>query len=215
MILPVWSVGCRPLENVPCSLAFRTTSPLLANRPQCFGMIMWVPVCLARHDFVFGSPQSSTAGALALADIDGDGDLDLFVGGRVIPGRFPEPASSRIFRNVGGRLETDADNSHRLAKIGLVSGAVFSDLDGDGHADLALACEWGSIRVFRNDAGQFNEVTAELGLDQYRGWWNGITTGDFDGDGRLDLVASNWGRNTKYQRYRAPLRIYYGDFRDD
>src|SRR5439155_15703793 len=87
------------------------------------------------------------------------------------------------------------------------------DLDGDGLPELILACEWGPVRVFHNERGQLQEVTGQLGLDKYAGWWNGVTTGDFDGDGKMDIVASNWGRNTKYQRYLdQPLRIFSGDF---
>jgi hypothetical protein len=96
----------------------------------------------------------------------------------------------------------------------LVSAAIWSDLNGDGFPELVLACEWGTIRVFRwQDKHEWSEITSELALQSCRGWWNGIAAGDFDGDGRMDLVASNWGRNNKYQSYRQqPLRIYYGDF---
>jgi hypothetical protein len=151
---------------------------------------------------------------MALGDWDGDGDLDLFVGGRVMPGRFPEPASSILLVNEGG--DFPVASSQVLERCGMVSGAIWSDLDGDGYAELVLACEWGPIRVYRREEGRLREITERLGVSQYLGWWNSVHAGDFDGDGRLDLVAGNWGRNTRYQNYLAhPARLYYGDLDGD
>lgn len=155
---------------------------------------------------------ASSTGPLALADLDGDGDLDLFVGGRVIAGRYPEAPSSRLMRAEGDRFVSDPINDAALAKAGLISDALFTDVDGDGDPDLVLACEWGSLKLFRNDAGRLVEVTEAYGLSNYRGWWNGITAADLDEDGRMDLIASNWGRNTAYESYRAkPIQLFFGD----
>jgi len=154
---------------------------------------------------------SSSIGPLAAADIDGDGTLELFVGGRANPARYPEPCSSFILRERNGTWTLDPKASEPLEKIGMVSGAIFSDLNGDGWLDLALACDWGPVRVLLNQKGAFIDRTKELGLAEFRGWWNGITAGDFDGDGQMDLVASNWGRNNKYHQYLShELRIYFG-----
>lgn len=153
-------------------------------------------------------PEAST-GPMAMADVDGDARLDLFVGGRAIAGRYPEPARSLLLHNEGGRFLL----KQRFDKLGLVSGAVFSDIDNDGDPDLILACHWGPLRVFQNDHGTFTEVTKQLGLEDYKGLWNGVATGDFDGDGRLDIVASNWGLNTRFAASKDyPLKIYYGNF---
>jgi hypothetical protein len=154
----------------------------------------------------------SSTGPLALADFDGDGQLDLFVGGRALAGRWPQAADSRVYRFQSGAFQLDATNSAKLQNIGVVSSASCADLDGDGWPDLILACEWGPIRIFKNNRGALTEMTAQLGLDRYTGWWNGVAVGDLDADGKLDIIASNWGLNTPYRTEPArPLLLYYGD----
>jgi hypothetical protein len=157
--------------------------------------------------------SESATGPLALADYDGDGDLDLFVGGRALPGRYPEAASSRLFRNNGAGFQVDEENSARLVQVGLVSAALFADLDGDGFPELVLARDWGSLLVLRNERGRLVPVSGSLGLERWTGRWNGLAAGDVDGDGRLDLVATNWGRNTGVRADSArPLYLVHGRF---
>ncbi len=159
------------------------------------------------------STNLSSVGALCMADVDGDEDLDLFAGGRTVPGRYPEPASSMLFINNNGTFVPDSKNSAHLEEIGLITGALFSDIDSDNDPDLILAMEWGPVTILENEGGTFNDATASYGLSDYVGWWNGVATGDFNEDGRLDIVATNWGLNTKYHISEDhPLELYYDDF---
>lgn len=154
----------------------------------------------------------SSTGPLALADLDGRGNFILFVGGRVVPGRYPEAASSRVFRKQAKDWALDAGLTKAFENVGLVNAATFSDLTGDGRPELILACEWGPIRVFSLPGG-VRELTRELGLASQVGWWHSVATGDFDGDGRLDLVAGNFGLNGPYRASEtSPVRLFHADF---
>lgn len=162
------------------------------------------------------STGSGAVGPMVLLDVGGDPGLSLFVGERFIPGQFPKPASGHILRRSGaddGNWKRDAAWSEPFQGIGLVRGAVSSDLNGDARPDLILALEWGAIHVFLNLPGGFVDRTRALGFGAFTGVWNGVATGDFDADGRPDIVASNWGTNTAYQRVDpSPIRVFYGDF---
>ncbi len=156
---------------------------------------------------------ASATGPIAAADYNGNGYIDLFIGGRFIKGSYPMDADSRLFMNDHGTFRLDEANSKQLSEIGLVTSAVFSDINNNGSQDLLISTEWGSLRLFKNNGGTFKEITTEVGLDQYKGWWNGIATGDFTNNGLTDIVATNKGLNSSYQiRSNYPLRMFYGDF---
>lgn len=157
--------------------------------------------------------DTASIGAIAVADYSGDGRLDMFVGGRIRPGGYPLSPSSRLFRNAGDSLVRDTANDQLFAGIGMVSSAVFSDINSDGWPDLIVAIEWGTIRVFLNERGRFRAAPDLPGLAGLYSRWNGIATGDLDGDGRLDIVATSWGRNSDYRATEArPLLLYAGFF---
>lgn len=151
-------------------------------------------------------------------DIDNDGDLDLFVGGRVLPGRYPQAVSSIIYRNdsKGGKLlftDVTGDVAPALKNIGLTCDAVFTDFDNDGWTDLVLTGEWMPITFLKNNKGHFANITAASGIDDKKGWWNSIAAGDFDNDGDIDYIAGNLGTNSYYRASpEYPVRSYSGDF---
>ncbi|YCM44529.1 FG-GAP-like repeat-containing protein [Verrucomicrobiaceae bacterium 227] len=165
----------------------------------------------AADEFLPDNLESGSA--VVAADYDRDGDLDLFVGGRIIPGKYPLTPKSRLLQNDGGRLVNAPQATSALEEIGLVTAAVWSDVDNDGWIDLLVAQEWGPIKYFRNNEGTLSDQTAGAGLAEVLGWWNGITAIDVDNDGDMDYAVTNFGLNTKYHAsVKKPTLLYYGDF---
>ena len=152
------------------------------------------------------------------ADYDKDGDLDLFIGGRVDPMAYPKPVSSFIYRNdtKNGIVKyTDVSSSiaPSLHNIGLVCDALFTDFDNDGWVDLILTGEWMPITFLKNEKGNFKNVTTNSGVGEKVGWWNSITSGDFDNDGDMDYVVGNVGDNSYYKASdKYPVVMYAKDF---
>ncbi|MBN4072271.1 VCBS repeat-containing protein, partial [Flavobacteriales bacterium AH-315-E23] len=147
-------------------------------------------------------------------DFDNDGDLDLFIGGRVVPGAYPGSPGSTLLENNGGKFsDITMGNAPDFAKLGMVTDALWEDIDGDQDMDLIVVGEFMPITVFINDDGIFTDRTSDFGLSNTRGWWNSINSGDFDDDGDMDFVVGNLGLNSKYKvSRRHPLHLYANDF---
>jgi hypothetical protein len=154
----------------------------------------------------------STAVAAA-ADFEGTGRVGLFVGGRVVPGHWPASPRSFLYRNVGGKFVDVTDElAPGLRNIGMVTAAVWADIDGDGKPDLVLATEWGPIVYFHNTGHGFENWTEKAGLAGRTGWWSALAVADLDGTGRPDLIVGNVGLNTKYHASATePTVLYAGD----
>lgn len=145
-------------------------------------------------------------------DIDGDGDMDLFVGGKVVPGKWPASCASSIYINDGKGHFTDQTDKccAALKTIGIVTDAVWADVNNDHKKDLIVVGEWMAPMVFLNNEGKLEPSHAELsGLS---GWWNTILAGDFDHDGDTDLVMGNFGLNSALQSAaNEPVELYATD----
>jgi hypothetical protein len=156
------------------------------------------------------------AGALAAADFDHSGRLGVFVGARLQPGEYPLAPRSALLANRGGHFEDVTDSfAPGLRSVGMVTSALWCDVDGDGWPDLLLTIDWGSVRYFHNNAGHgLEDWTGRSGFASAgTGWWTSIAEADFNGDGRPDFVVGNVGLNTQYRASPdRPALIYYGDF---
>ncbi|MFM1879290.1 MAG: hypothetical protein RLZZ241_2156 [Bacteroidota bacterium] len=149
------------------------------------------------------------------ADIDADGDLDLFVAGRLVPGRYPESPGSYILENKGDGTFTDVTNqwAPELNQLGMVTDAEFSDLNADGTPDLILVGEWLPVTVFQNKDWKFLSRSNIPGIEGTTGWWNTIEPMDYDGDGDLDFALGNYGLNSQLKASPSePVHLYYQDF---
>lgn len=157
---------------------------------------------------------TSTA-AVRAGDFNGDGRLDLFVGGRLTPGKYPYPARSYLLRNDGGRFtDVTEDVAPQLGfPGGMITDAAWIDFDGDKRLDLVTVGEWMPIEFHRNDGRRLRDVTKSARLPPMRGWWFSLVAGDFDKDGRPDLVAGNLGLNYSYTTSKSsPFGVYAADF---
>ncbi len=160
-------------------------------------------------------PATLISGSVVTAgDIDGDGDLDLFVGARSIPWRYGIDPSSQLLLNDGRGHFTDiVANAPGLKAIGMVTDALWHDIDGDRKLDLIVVGEWMPVVVYRNrGAGKFERLMAK-GLEKSDGWWTRIIAADLDGDGRSEFVLGNFGRNIRlHASANEPLTMIVKDF---
>lgn len=146
------------------------------------------------------------------ADFDQDGDVDLFVGGRLVPGQYPKTPRSYLLENdgTGHFKDVTAQYSADLMHPGMVTGASFGDVNGDGLLDLTLIGEWMPLQIFINKGKSFEKQATDPASE---GLWFSLEQADIDGDGDLDFVAGNLGKNSKFKgSLKKPFNIYADDF---
>lgn len=152
------------------------------------------------------------------ADFDLDGDLDLFIGGRLLPGNYPQKVNSFILRNDSEESKPKFTNVSDevcpdLNELGLVADALWTDFNNDQMIDLVIVGEWMPVTFFQNEGGKFKNVTGATGIDSKLGWWNSLTGGDFDNDGDIDYIAGNEGLNSFFKASKdEPITAYSSDF---
>jgi enediyne biosynthesis protein E4 len=148
------------------------------------------------------------------ADVDADGDQDLFVGARVIHGKYPlSPESTLLINNGNGQFLRDEKFASSFGKSGMVAGAAWTDLNNDQFPDLILVGEWMPVTVLMNQKGTFTESTSAIEGGKTEGFWNCIVAHDFDKDGDEDFILGNQGMNSQISpSLTEPVSVFFADY---
>jgi hypothetical protein len=159
-------------------------------------------------------PTKSSGSCVTAFDADGDGDTDIFRGGQVVFGRYPDVPRSYLMINDNGTLtDKTKDVAPLLSEAGLVRSAVSTDLDNDKKPELIVTGEWMPIRIFSQQNGRLEEVTTNFIDSPTNGWWNKVVADDIDQDGDIDLIGGNLGENYKFKAsVEKPFMVYAKDF---
>ena len=160
-------------------------------------------------------PMNTSTSCVRASDINNDGFMDLFVGGRVIPGRYPEAPASYILINDGKGhfIEMTSSIAPSLQRAGMVTDAIWIDLNGDNREDIIVTGEWMPITVLINTNGQLVDRSSDYFDRPYNGWWNKIIAADFNHDGKQDLIIGNLGLNSQCKAsVNEPAELYHADF---
>lgn len=165
-------------------------------------------------------PSINSSGSTVIAaDFDQDGDLDLFVGGRITPGRYPETPRSYLLENQGGNFVDATDKfAAELAEVGMVSSAIWTDYNQDGNVDLLIAGDWMPLTVFLAKKEGADTISLErkiIGSEDWdsRGWWNSITPLSFNAGQKPRFAVGNVGLNTRWKSDQTkPIALVFGDF---
>lgn len=159
-------------------------------------------------------PTLTASGSCVVSlDADQDGDQDLFVGGRVVPGRYPENPNSYWLRNDKGQFsDVTAEWAPDMQQLGMITDAVVYDANGDGRDDLALVGEWMAFQIWQLTDDGFTKMPLQVNGPS-QGWWFSLQQADVDGDGDMDFLLGNMGLNTQFKANPAqPSEVYYADF---
>ncbi len=156
------------------------------------------------------SQQYENKSCIAHADVDKDGDQDVFIGNLASPTAYGLPQTSYLMINDGkGQFSFGGVNMIPLKAVGMVTSAVFADLNKDGWEDLVVTGEFMAVKIFMNNKGKF----AATDIPQSTGIWQTLMATDINGDGHVDLLAGNWGHNTKlWAGKNGPVKLYVKDF---
>ena len=156
----------------------------------------------------------SSKSTVNAADIDSDGDLDLFVGGRLVPGKYPNTPQSYILINDGKGIFTDkTSQTCKELSQNMVTDALWININGDAQPDLVVVGEWAPIRIFINNKGKLTDKSSDYIKFASTGWWNKIKAADIDKDGDQDLIIGNTGLNTQFHvSEKEPMTVHYSDF---